>query len=220
MNGDWYYATDGDAVGPVTFSDLEQMARRGQLKREHLVWTASMAGWEAAASIAELWPSPPPLPPRPPPVPAAPQPRAAAVHSARHADPEGLKHIGVRHVDTADNWLVRHWQGELPLWKSYWLVGVLLSIAYGAPFNAMFVWLENQSFSRDQVLTIVFASLALLTAVGVWQLVGIWRAAGNHTDRSKGNWRRFWAVLARIMCVLGGLKIAASVVMALSAIAS
>ncbi|WP_072387019.1 DUF4339 domain-containing protein [Hyphomicrobium sp. CS1BSMeth3] len=220
MNGDWYYATDGDAVGPVTLSDLERMARRGQLRREHLVWTASMSGWEPASSIAELWPAPPPLPPRPQPTPTASQARDAVPSVARPASEEGFQHIGVRHVETADSWPVRHWQGDLPLWKAYWLVGVLLSIAYGAPFNAMFVWLENQPFSRDQVLTIVLSSLALLTAVGVWQLVGIWRSAGNHIHSTNGDWRRFWSVLARIMCVLGGLKIAASVVMALNAIAS
>jgi hypothetical protein len=197
MHGDWYYATDnGEAVGPITFSDLEQMARRGQLKREHLVWTANMAGWKPASSITGLWPSPPPLPLRTPTRP----PPLTNVHEAG-----GFQHIGVRHVKHGDNWMVRHWQGGLPFWKSFWLVGILLGAGANAAFTGLGMGLERSSLVHTTRVAIIWCALVVGWSVGIWQLVGIWRSAGVYaSSRSVG--RVTMAVLARVFLVIGCLQ--------------
>ena len=41
-----------------------------------------------------------------------------------------LRGIGVRRVKEGDDsWVVRHWEGALPLWQSYWLAGLLFEIS-------------------------------------------------------------------------------------------
>ena len=56
-------------------------------------------------------------------------------------------------------------------------------------------------------MALMVAFLAFMGAFGVWQLVGIWRSAGHHLERRKSEWRRFWAILARIMSAIGALQL-------------
>jgi hypothetical protein len=146
--------------------------------------------------------------------------RATAPPTAGSADSEGFKHIGVRQVKVTDNWIVRHGQGELPLWKSYWLVGVLLGLIGTALSTGLFNAVASSGLSRGERIAIVVVVMSTMTAIGIWQIAGIWRAAGNHIERTRGNWRRFWAVLARIACVVGVLQIIGGVLVTLQVIAS
>jgi len=62
-------AVGGRQTGPYSYDELRQLATRGQLTRNSLVWKEGMQQWAAAGTIAELtdiWSSvPPPLPPPP-----------------------------------------------------------------------------------------------------------------------------------------------------------
>jgi uncharacterized RDD family membrane protein YckC len=51
---DWFYAQDGRQAGPVTESDLIELARRGTVLPETLVWHEGMAEWQPfrAASVS------------------------------------------------------------------------------------------------------------------------------------------------------------------------
>ncbi|MCU1356639.1 MAG: hypothetical protein JWM89_2057 [Acidimicrobiales bacterium] len=65
---------NGAQQGPFTMDQLRAGVANGQLLPTSLVWTAGMAGWAAASTVAALQPlfqAPPPLPPTPPPVPPA-----------------------------------------------------------------------------------------------------------------------------------------------------
>ena len=67
---------NGAQQGPFTMDQLRAGVANGQLLPTSLVWTAGMAGWAAASTVAALQPlfqAPPPLPPTPPPVPTATQ---------------------------------------------------------------------------------------------------------------------------------------------------
>jgi membrane protease subunit (stomatin/prohibitin family) len=61
----YFVGLDGKQAGPFDLATLSQMAARGQLTRDSLVWKQGMPGWTAAGSVAELgsvFGGPPPLP--------------------------------------------------------------------------------------------------------------------------------------------------------------
>lgn len=72
-DSEWYYASGGQQLGPVTFDELLALTRNGTVRRDDLVWRSDFADWKPAASVPELWPSAAPAPssgpvPPPPPV--------------------------------------------------------------------------------------------------------------------------------------------------------
>jgi hypothetical protein len=42
---DWYYANNGQQAGPVSESNLDELARTGVIKPDTLVWSQGMSGW-------------------------------------------------------------------------------------------------------------------------------------------------------------------------------
>jgi hypothetical protein len=62
-------SNNGESIGPFNMSQLQEMARQGQLTLSTYVWKAGMANWELASNIPELSTifsvSPPPPPPPP-----------------------------------------------------------------------------------------------------------------------------------------------------------
>ncbi len=64
----WHVAIDGASSGPFDQGTVEGMARDGRLTKDSLVWSAGMAGWERAGTVAALSgafaATPPPLPPQ------------------------------------------------------------------------------------------------------------------------------------------------------------
>jgi hypothetical protein len=45
MAADWFYTSNKQQVGPVSWDELRQLAVSGTLKRDELVWTEGMAEW-------------------------------------------------------------------------------------------------------------------------------------------------------------------------------
>lgn len=69
MSAEWYYTGAGEEqTGPISASELKELAKTGVLKPDDLVWRLGMPDWRPAASIKGLLP---PRPPGPPPVPAS-----------------------------------------------------------------------------------------------------------------------------------------------------
>lgn len=61
----WFYAKEGERIGPVTFSELKVKAVEGTLNpRLDMIWTQGMAEWKPAGEIEGLFerkkPEPPP----------------------------------------------------------------------------------------------------------------------------------------------------------------
>ncbi len=59
-DGDWYYVENGQAVGPVSKSVLQQRLLTGLLRSTDLVWQAGMPEWVAAGRVPELFLTAPP----------------------------------------------------------------------------------------------------------------------------------------------------------------
>lgn len=65
----WHYARNGERHGPVTATQLKELATTGQLFPDDLVWREDMTEWRRAGSVKGLLseqstaiPKPPPLP--------------------------------------------------------------------------------------------------------------------------------------------------------------
>ena len=68
---EWFYAHQGQQRGPVALETLRAMLAGGQVMWTEMVWTAGMANWVPANTVAQLKPGPtsqaggpPPLPPQ------------------------------------------------------------------------------------------------------------------------------------------------------------
>lgn len=56
---EWYYARDGQQLGPVSIEALSQLIAVGTVAPQDLVWREGMAQWTPASSLPELYqPSP------------------------------------------------------------------------------------------------------------------------------------------------------------------
>jgi hypothetical protein len=66
----WFYAKDGQQIGPVQFSEIERLHSEGQLTGDTLVWQQGMTNWVKLSSVLRERSgvsTAPPLPAAPPP---------------------------------------------------------------------------------------------------------------------------------------------------------
>ena len=95
-----------------------------------------------------------------------------------------------------------YWRGHGPLWKVYWLYGVLGSFV----LTAILLYLISAG-SADTVWFQVV--LLLLAAYTVWIVIAVWRCAFNVRDERLGHIARAltiaWAINAAM--VLGFLEL-------------
>ena len=90
--------------------------------------------------------------------------------------------------------IINFWNGKIPLWKSYWIVGELLNaIVIFLIFNFEIKYLNN-TLSGNIITFINFNNFSLISKfiVIMWSIfitIGIWRSAENY----KGNF--IWIIL-------------------------
>jgi hypothetical protein len=58
MADQWYFERDGAPAGPVSFDEMQRLARTGVLARESRVWSEGMSDWVAAGSVERIWSAP------------------------------------------------------------------------------------------------------------------------------------------------------------------
>jgi hypothetical protein len=70
MATEWYYATNGEQLGPVPTSQLKQLVANGTVGPDNLLWEMGMPSWVPARNVKGLFPTLLPVDPSmPPPVP-------------------------------------------------------------------------------------------------------------------------------------------------------
>ena len=65
----WWYAINGQRMGPASLADLNNLIQTGTVNAETLVWSEGMAAWQAAHTVevlAMIFNMPPPIPVPPP----------------------------------------------------------------------------------------------------------------------------------------------------------
>lgn len=54
-NAEWYYARDGQQLGPVSSEQLAALAESGELHPDDFVWTEGFPQWQPAGSVRHLF---------------------------------------------------------------------------------------------------------------------------------------------------------------------
>ncbi len=96
--------------------------------------------------------------------------------------------------------LVKYWRGEGPLWRAYWLYGVVVSLVLAG----LYVWLLSAGNLLAQQLL-----LPLLLLYTAWIVVAVWRCAPNSRRDLYTQLARWltvaWAI--NVLLLLGFLQI-------------
>lgn len=101
-----------------------------------------------------------------------------------------------------------YWRGEGPLWRLYWIYGVLVSTTGGAILSAVAV--------NKLVNVYVFATfLAAALVYTGFILISTWRCAFNISGSPLGMEREMWGWLARILTFGWAINAGGAVVMLL-----
>jgi hypothetical protein len=95
--------------------------------------------------------------------------------------------------------IIRLWQGEIALWKIFWVFGVGGGVIFGLPIFAAMLALTD--VPDDTTETIFVSALGLLLMYLIWVFVGIWRASRNFQGDP------VWSTLAKVAVCAGTCKI-------------
>jgi hypothetical protein len=91
------------------------------------------------------------------------------------------------------NLLKKFYAGDIILWKSYWLVGVLGSIVAGA-----IAGLIGGFTGIDNLTKIIYSAWMIIVIVGTWK----------SSDKYKGP--KYWSILAKIGVIVGTIQVLSS----------
>ena len=92
----------------------------------------------------------------------------------------------VTFVDKVMKYLQDFINGDITLWKSYWLVGVLLSLLAGFAIGLIGVMVDNQ---------VVVGVLLIFWTIFI--SIGIWRSSDKYDGK------QVWSILAKLAVILG-----------------
>ena len=113
-----------------------------------------------------------------------------------------------------NNFIARHWRGELPLWISYWIVAFLANVA--ALLFATFVTgalTPESGYNPISVFSSLFAVWSGVVAIAIWQGVGVWRSANKCiTKKTAQKKTGIWGVLAILAVIIGALRTIADLI--------
>lgn len=224
---EWYYAKDGESIGPVSFEDLRRLVREHRLGSGDLVWNASMGSeWSKVSALDGLLDTPettlPPLSPT-----RTDRPRTAAVSlviPARDAW-AGMKIILFAPFDLSkwfmlgfSAWLATLGEGGTPSFN--WGGGKSGGGSGGGEeFNR--VWgMVRDFWSENAALLISLAVVLVLTALAFGVVVSWVRSRGKfmfldnvihnrgeikppwHAFRREGNSLFWWTVCYGLVCLV------------------
>jgi len=95
-----------------------------------------------------------------------------------------------------ENFLIRHWRGELSLATSTWLIGVFLHI--------ITIMMSNILLKSNLSATFYIFMYLGFSILSVWQLIGIWRSSEVYIKKGGNN---IWASLVKLFVVFGWISI-------------
>ena len=108
----------------------------------------------------------------------------------------------------AQNFMARHWRGELSLPRSYGITSLLLGIGGGLAFGALGAAINLRGVEQPVCWLISLAlTWSAITLFTIWGAIGVWRAATAYRRAGK----RFWGVAAKVTVTIGALNLVYSI---------
>jgi hypothetical protein len=116
-------------------------------------------------------------------------------------------------VTRGRNFIARHWRGELPLWMSYWVIGILVNpCAIVVPVFIAAAFESKSGYYPLSLFATFTTSWACLLALACWQLVGTWRSAQRYkAARHQLGRSELWGDLAQLAVMFGVLSCTISI---------
>ena len=109
----------------------------------------------------------------------------------------------------AQNFIARHWRGELSLPRAYWInylvLGTCAALSFGVLGAVINLGGVEQPVRWLISLSLTWSAIVLFT---IWGGVGVWRAATAYRRAGK----RFWGGVAKVTIALGAIHLGYSVV--------
>ena len=99
--------------------------------------------------------------------------------------------------------LARFWRGDCSLAVSFWVFYVGLTLAVQTAFPLTRVAIEGRTYDPPRIFAAVAASCILLSAMGLFQWVGLWRATRRAVESERASGRHSlagWSI--RVIVVL------------------
>jgi hypothetical protein len=166
-NRPWHVSRRGKPLGVYSAANLKQLARRGELRADDLLWTQGMAGWKRADSVPAVRLAPPPDP-------GAGRTRAAGAHAVR------------RIVRGTRRLLGRFWHGTLPLrvhWEIWLLCTLSLSLLLSVATPAQLAARVGSGRTSLAIAGVLGGTCLLAIAFSV----GLWRAGDRSLNEGRGS---------------------------------
>ena len=102
-----------------------------------------------------------------------------------------------------DNYISKHWNGNFPLWKSYWINSVLLATITSLLAGFLAGLILGLSFHAATGHMGSVAGAISATPIVVWSIVGTWRSATKYNETHTGF---TWGIVDKVMMVIGTFK--------------
>ena len=99
------------------------------------------------------------------------------------------------------NYFLKHFNGQLPLWQSFWINTVILNLVAA---YIIIVLSPQIKLTLHYSLAFIFVAMwVILILLAPWQFIGLWRSAQNHI---KENGKNFIAISTLILILLGSIN--------------
>ena len=155
MAAEWYYTTNKQQMGPVSWDELRQLATQGLLRPNDLVWTDGMPEWVKANGQAGLFRQADPRSSGPPRVELVEPPPPPVSPTRRRIDEEMDQQ---ERDDRRDRRGDRQGGGGLRIGLTVGgiFVGlILILVCLGVPIAGVIIWLVTDAPSTNQAYTAV-----------------------------------------------------------------
>ena len=204
---EWYVFVNGKEMGPARFSDLVQLAARGVLPKAVQIRHSGTQEWVSAGDVHGLFTAAI-IPETKSPAPVPSVTKNDRLQAETHNTQAKADRTQVRKMVPAppkwNNYIARHWRGELSLPISYWINGFLANLAAIIVIAAITTSTDLKTEFRPEIalLSIILIWLAALS-IFVWQTVGVWRSATNY---QRINLKSYWGGIAKFVVIIMVLR--------------
>ena len=85
----------------------------------------------------------------------------------------------------------KHWKGEYPLWRSFWINFILVDFILVIVFSFL---LASSLPNKEMAIRLILNYAIIAVFIAVWQTVGVYRSAEK-------SGKKFWAPLAQLFTI-------------------
>ena len=105
------------------------------------------------------------------------------------------------------NYIKKHWNGQYPLWVSFWINSILIYLLLGVPFSKL---LSSPQVQQDQNLflrILLYYQISILIT-SIWQYVGVYRSSKIYQEKTGNITLSNFSRIVVLSLLLGSIAVA------------